>query len=118
MASRVQVVPELVAGAADWLQPKRALGLTASQHTPWADVFEGAAGAGRPGSGARSVVAPGVLPSAAEVVHAISTPLEEPLLVLHAYGGGLFATPRSNWDSETRRDIPFEWHKARARQAE
>ena len=64
--------------------------------------------------GRASVVAPGVLPNDPEVIHAISNPLDEPLLVLHAYGGDLFATPRSNWDPETHKEIPFDWEKVKA----
>jgi len=56
-------------------------------------------------------VPPGVLPNAAGVIHAIRNPLDEPLVVLHAYGGDLFGTPRSNWDPETHEEIPFDWKK-------
>lgn len=66
-------------------------------------------------SGEKSVVAPGVLPNAAEVIHAIRNPLDTPLLVLHAYGGDLFATARSNWDPETHEEIPFDWEKVRSK---
>lgn len=63
-----------------------------------------------------SVVAPGVLSNGADVIHAIRNPLDTPLLVLHAYGGDLFSTPRSNWDAETHKEIPFEWEKVRSKQ--
>ena len=62
-----------------------------------------------------SVVGPGVLPNGPDVIHAICNPLDEPLLVLHAYGGDLFATPRSNWDPETHEEIPFDWEKVRSK---
>jgi predicted metal-dependent enzyme (double-stranded beta helix superfamily) len=62
-------------------------------------------------TGRASVVAPGVLANDADVIHAICNPLDVPLLVLHAYGGDLFAVPRSNWDSETYEEIPFDWEK-------
>lgn len=61
--------------------------------------------------GEASVVAPGVLANAADVIHAIANPLDTPLLAVHAYGGDLFATPRSNWDPETQKEIPFDWEK-------
>jgi hypothetical protein len=48
------------------------------------------------------------------VIHAIGNPLEVPLLALHAYGGDLFSTPRSNWDPDTHREIPFEWNKVKS----
>ncbi len=52
--------------------------------------------------GEASVVAPGVLSNPAEVIHAIHNPLDTPLLVLHAYGGDLIGTPRSNWGTIRR----------------
>lgn len=61
--------------------------------------------------GSATVIAPGVLANAADVIHAISNPLDEPLLALHAYGGDLFATPRSSWNLETQEEIPFDWQK-------
>jgi predicted metal-dependent enzyme (double-stranded beta helix superfamily) len=64
-------------------------------------------------SGEVSVVAPGVLCNDADVIHAICNPLDTPLLVLHAYGGDLFATPRSSWDPETLEEISFDWEKSR-----
>ena len=64
--------------------------------------------------GAASVIAPGVLANDADVIHAISNPLDAPLVVLHAYGGDLFATPRSHWDPETHEEIPYEWEKVRS----
>jgi predicted metal-dependent enzyme (double-stranded beta helix superfamily) len=62
-------------------------------------------------SGEATVVGPGVLANDADVIHAIHNPLDAPLLVLHAYGGDLFATPRSSWDPETHEEIPFDWEK-------
>lgn len=64
-------------------------------------------------TGEASVVAPGVLSNDANVIHAIRNLLDTPLLVLHAYGGDLFATPRSNWDPETHKEIPYDWQKVR-----
>jgi predicted metal-dependent enzyme (double-stranded beta helix superfamily) len=58
-----------------------------------------------------SVVAPGVLPNPADVIHAIRNPLDEPLFVLYAYGGVLLGTPRSNRNPETREEIPFDCKK-------
>jgi predicted metal-dependent enzyme (double-stranded beta helix superfamily) len=66
-------------------------------------------------NGEASVVAPGVLSNDADVIHAICNPLGRPLLVLHAYGGDLFATPRSNWDPETHEEIPYDWEKVRSK---
>lgn len=65
-------------------------------------------------TGEASVVAPGVLANAADVIHAIRNPLDTPLLVLHAYGGDLFATPRSSWDAETHEEFAYDWEKVRS----
>ena len=59
--------------------------------------------------GHTSVIAPGVLPNAADVIHAIRNPLDVPLVVLHAYGGDLFAVERSNWNPQTHEEVPFDW---------
>lgn len=67
-------------------------------------------------NGNTSVVAPGVLANDADVIHAIRNPLDEPLVVLHAYGGDLFATPRSHWDPDTHEEIPYDWGKIRSKQ--
>ena len=64
--------------------------------------------------GEASVIAPGVLANDPEAIHAIANPLDVPLLALHAYGGDLFATPRSNWDPETNEEIPFDWEKVKS----
>jgi len=65
--------------------------------------------------GTASVVGPGVLANNADVIHAISNPLDQPLVILHAYGGDLFATPRSNWDPDTHEEIPYDWSKVRSK---
>jgi hypothetical protein len=36
-------------------------------------------------------------------------------LVLHAYGGDLFAVVRSNWDPVTLKEKPFDWQQVRSR---
>jgi predicted metal-dependent enzyme (double-stranded beta helix superfamily) len=59
--------------------------------------------------GRTSVVAPGVLANDVDVIHAISNPLDVPLVVLHAYGGDLFGVDRSNWNPETHEEVPFDW---------
>jgi predicted metal-dependent enzyme (double-stranded beta helix superfamily) len=61
-----------------------------------------------------SIVAPGILANPAEIIHAIRNPLATPLVALHAYGGDLFAVPRSNWNPETHEEIPFDWENVRS----
>ena len=72
-------------------------------------------GAGLRKKGETSVVAPGVLANGADVIHAISNPLDEPLLALHVYAGDLFATPRSTWHPETHEEIPFDWKSVKSK---
>jgi predicted metal-dependent enzyme (double-stranded beta helix superfamily) len=67
-------------------------------------------------AGKATVVGPDVLPNAADVIHAIRNPLDVPLLVVHAYGGDLFAVERSTWDPKTHEEIPFDWQKVRSSQ--
>jgi len=71
-------------------------------------------GAGLKPTGTATVIGPGVLSNDADVIHAIRNPLDKPLLALHAYGGDLFATPRSNWNPDTGEEIPFNWKKVRS----
>jgi len=42
-----------------------------------------------------------------DAVHRISNTGTTPLLALHAYGGDLLATPRSQWDDATGDELPF-----------
>jgi hypothetical protein len=42
-------------------------------------------------------------------------PPDEPLLALHAYGGDLFAVPRSNWNPEILEEIPYDWQNVRSK---
>ena len=42
-----------------------------------------------------------------EAVHRIANSGDATMLALHAYGGDLFATPRSQWDDETGERRPF-----------
>jgi len=58
-----------------------------------------------------SVVAPGVLENDADAIHSIENPRSTGLRAVHAYGGDLFATPRSNWDAETHEEQAFDWRK-------
>ncbi len=61
--------------------------------------------------GERNVEAPGTLANPPEAIHAIANNVDSPLFAMHAYGGDLFATPRSNWDPDTHDEIPFDWEK-------
>jgi predicted metal-dependent enzyme (double-stranded beta helix superfamily) len=48
------------------------------------------------------------------VIHAVANPLRRFTGAIHVYGGDFFATPRSEWDPETRQERPFDVERARA----
>jgi predicted metal-dependent enzyme (double-stranded beta helix superfamily) len=58
-----------------------------------------------------SVVAPGVLANAKDAIHAICNPRSSNLYALHAYGGDLLNTPRSNWNPDTHEEQQYDWSK-------
>lgn len=80
------------------------------------EFFE-SGGNGLTSIGHASVDGPGVLANDADVIHSICNPLDEPLLAVHAYGGDLLSTPRSNWDPETHEEIPFDWNRVKSEAA-
>ncbi len=57
-------------------------------------------------TGARSVGAGGVLLLGADAVHAIRTPLDQPLRALHVYGGDLESSWRHRWDTLAGPAVP------------
>jgi predicted metal-dependent enzyme (double-stranded beta helix superfamily) len=59
----------------------------------------------------QTVTAPGVLSNAPDAIHSIHNPRDTELRALHAYGGDLLATPRSNWDPKTHAETSFNWRK-------
>ena len=61
--------------------------------------------------GRHSVVAPGILVNPPATIHSIQNGQTIPLRAIHAYGGDLLATPRSNWDAQTHVETPFDWRK-------
>src|SRR5687768_9339476 len=53
--------------------------------------------------GAKDVIALG-----ASIIHAVKNPLDQLTGAIHVYGGDFFATPRSEWDSQTHVEQPYE----------
>jgi predicted metal-dependent enzyme (double-stranded beta helix superfamily) len=49
-----------------------------------------------------------------QVIHAVANPLRRYTGAIHVYGGDFFATPRSEWDPETRQERPYDVERARA----
>lgn len=48
-----------------------------------------------------------------DAIHSVTNPIRRRTGAIHIYGGDFFATPRSEWDSETLRERPFDLEAAR-----
>jgi predicted metal-dependent enzyme (double-stranded beta helix superfamily) len=48
------------------------------------------------------------VPLGAEVIHAVTNPLDQITAAIHVYGGDFFATPRSEWDPVTFEERPYD----------
>ena len=44
----------------------------------------------------------------ASIIHAVTNPLDRITAALHVYGGDFFATPRSEWDPQSFRELPYD----------
>ena len=44
----------------------------------------------------------------ADAIHSVTNPLDKVTAAIHVYGGDFFATPRSEWDSETLEERPYD----------
>ena len=58
--------------------------------------------------GAEALFAGDALALPANVIHSVTNPLERFTGGIHIYGGDFFATPRSQWDPETREEQPSD----------
>jgi predicted metal-dependent enzyme (double-stranded beta helix superfamily) len=47
-----------------------------------------------------------------DVIHSVTNPIDKLTGAIHIYGGDFFATPRSEWDSETLRERPWSMQNA------
>lgn len=48
-----------------------------------------------------------------DAVHAVANPLRSFTGAIHVYGGDFFATPRSQWDPDTREEKPYDIEETR-----
>jgi predicted metal-dependent enzyme (double-stranded beta helix superfamily) len=48
-----------------------------------------------------------------DAIHSVTNPIRRLTGAIHIYGGDFFAKPRSEWDSETLRERPFDLEAAR-----
>jgi predicted metal-dependent enzyme (double-stranded beta helix superfamily) len=44
----------------------------------------------------------------ADVIHAVSNPLDQITAAIHVYGGDFFAIQRSEWDPVTQKEQPYD----------
>jgi predicted metal-dependent enzyme (double-stranded beta helix superfamily) len=48
-----------------------------------------------------------------DAIHSVVNPIPRLTGAIHVYGGDFFAAPRSEWDSDTLRERPFDIEAAR-----
>lgn len=65
--------------------------------------------------GARSLSARDVLDLPDDAIHSVVNPIPRLTAAIHVYGGDFFAASRSEWDSETLRERPWDLEAARRR---
>ncbi len=58
--------------------------------------------------GSKDLSAKDTIPLGAEIIHAVTNPLDQITGAIHVYGGDFFATPRSEWDPETFEEHPYD----------
>jgi predicted metal-dependent enzyme (double-stranded beta helix superfamily) len=59
-------------------------------------------------TGGKELSAGDVLLLGTDAVHAVHNPVREYTGAIHVYGGDFFDTPRSQWDSTTREEAPYD----------
>jgi predicted metal-dependent enzyme (double-stranded beta helix superfamily) len=60
------------------------------------------------GAGAKSLTVKDAEPLGSDIIHSVINPLDRLTGAIHIYGGDFFATPRLEWDPETRRQQPYD----------
>jgi predicted metal-dependent enzyme (double-stranded beta helix superfamily) len=63
--------------------------------------------------GAKTLDLKETLPLGEAVIHAVTNPLDRITAAIHVYGGDFFAVPRSEWDSQTLQERPFDLERAK-----
>jgi predicted metal-dependent enzyme (double-stranded beta helix superfamily) len=62
-------------------------------------------------AGARALRTKDAVPLGPDIIHSVTNPTEKFAGAIHVYGGDFFATPRSEWDSETLAEAPYDAEK-------
>lgn len=42
------------------------------------------------------------------IIHSVTNPLSQITAAIHVYGGDFFETPRSEWDPQTQKEMPYD----------
>ena len=58
--------------------------------------------------GIKELHAKDTVPLGAAIIHAVTNPLDQVTAAIHVYGGDFFATPRSEWDTESFEERPYD----------
>ena len=58
--------------------------------------------------GTKKLHAKDTIPLGAEIIHAVTNPLDRITGAIHVYGGDFFAMPRSEWDPTTFAEHPYD----------
>jgi len=59
-------------------------------------------------AGAQSLCERDAVPLGREIIHSVTNPIARLTGAIHIYGGDFFASPRSEWDSETLTEHPYD----------
>ena len=76
-------------------------------------MFLSSSETGLTGHGNKTLITKDTLPLGESVIHAVTNPLEKITAAIHVYGGDFFAVPRSEWDSQTLKERPFDLENAK-----
>ena len=57
--------------------------------------------------GTKSLNAKDTVPLGANIIHAVTNPLDRITAAIHVYGGNFFETPRSEWKPDTFEEQPY-----------
>jgi len=58
--------------------------------------------------GAKELSTGEAMPLGENIIHAVTNPLDQLTCAIHVYGGDFFATPRSEWDTATFEEHPYD----------
>jgi predicted metal-dependent enzyme (double-stranded beta helix superfamily) len=72
------------------------------------NVFYQRAERGLKQHGSKELHAKAAVPLGAATIHSVTNPLDQVTAAIHVYGGDFFATPRSEWDTATLEERPYD----------